>query len=131
MTGGHRAAIGVLVLAALLALYLYGQKFLFQLDWEKIRSAESPSGEYAVVYYRSKSEAGHAPYGDNLVIKSWKSFPYAKSGETFFAGYCGTGLDFEWIGNDKIKISCPSLNEDGAIRTRASFVHGIAVEVAE
>ena len=121
----------VTVVAAFVALYVYGAGALYRLDWEKMSSEKSPDGKYTIEYYRSKSEAGHAPYGDHLVIESWTSFPSPNSGETFFAGYCGNEFTFEWVGNDKIEISCPSLNEEGAIRTRAILVHGISVELTE
>lgn len=121
----------VAVMVALVALYFYGSRAMYQIDWERMSSAKSPNGKYTVVYYRSNSEAGHAPYGDHLVIESWKSFPSAHSGETFFAGYCGNEFDFEWVGNEKIKISCPTANEENAIRTRAILVHGISVELTE
>lgn len=99
------------------------------MDWELISTAPSTDREYTIKYYRSLSEAGHAPYGDNLVIESWSSFPYPKESETFFAGYCGKSFEYHWENNKKIIIKCPTSQDP--IRTQAIVVHGIKVEVIE
>lgn len=109
--------------------FILGKRFLFDLDWELISSAKSPNGSFNIKYYRSKSEGGHAPYGDNLVIESWKSFPNPRQGETFFASYCDNSLSYKWVGNGKIVINCKPGNEPH--RTQAITVHGIKVEVTE
>ena len=122
-----KLAIIITSVTVILALYFYGKHFMFKMDWEYISSATSPDGAFTIKYYQSQSESGHAPYGDNLVIESWRSFPYPKQGETFFAGYCGQNLEFKWEGNKKIIIRCP-VHQD-PIRTQAIIVHGINVEV--
>ena len=126
-----KSAVVIALVVVLAALYLYGKRFFFQMDWEYISSSTSPDGAYTIKHYRSKSEAGHAPYGDNLVIESWTAFPSPKSGETFFAGYCGSDFKYEWNGNEKIHITCPSVTEQDPIRTQAIVVHGINVEVTK
>lgn len=126
-----KSAVAIALVVVLIALYFYGKRFLFQMDWELISSAASPDGAYTIKYYQSKSEAGHAPYGDNLVIESWKAFPSPKSGETFFAGYCGSGFKYEWTSNEKIRISCPNVTAQDPIRTQTIVVHGINVEVTK
>jgi hypothetical protein len=113
----------------LVVIYLYGKHFLFQMDWQHISSANSPDGTFTIRHYQSLSEAGHAPYGDNLVIESSRAFPSSRSGETFFAAYCGSGLKYEWSSNKKIQITCPQVTEQYPIRTHAIIVHGINVEV--
>lgn len=124
---GKYVAISIATLIVILAIFFYGKQFLFQMDWELISTATSPDGAFTIKHYQSRSEAGHAPYGDNLVIESWKSFPMPKSSETFFAGYCGQKLQYYWAGNEKIIIHCPASNDP--IRTQAVVVHGIKVEV--
>jgi len=104
-----KSAIAFAFIVALMALFLYGKHFLFKMDWEYISSATLPDGAFTIKHYQSRSEAGHAPYGDNLVIESWKSFPASKSGETFFAGYCGKEFMYKWDGNEKIIIRCPCI----------------------
>ncbi len=115
------------VLLALVAAYMSGKHFLYQSDWTLISSAQSPNGEFTIKYYQSRSEAGHAPYGDNLIIESWRSFPRPKSGETFFAGYCEEHVKFKWVSNEKIVVECKTKIDP--IRTKVSVVHGIKVEV--
>lgn len=122
-------AIIVTLLVVLIALYFYGKHFLFQRDWKFISCATSPDGAFTIKYYQSQTEAGHAPYGDNLVIESWRSFPNPKRGETFFAGYCGNDFSFKWEGNEKIIIRCPNVTRQDPILTQAIIVHGIKVEV--
>lgn len=99
------------------------------MDWEFVSSATSPDGAFTIKHYQSRTEAGHAPYGDNLVIESWKSFPYPKASETFFAGYCGQDLEFKWSSNEEIIIKCQKHPTQDPIRTQAIVVHGIKVEV--
>ncbi len=111
----------------LVALFFVGRYFLFSMDWELVNKYKSPNGAFTVKHYRSGTEGGHAPYGDNFIIESWKSFPTPKSGETFFAGYCEPPVNFNWEGNEKILIHCKSTGD--ATRTQASIVHGIRVEV--
>lgn len=120
-------AIIISSLLMLIAIFFYGKHMLFKMDWEFISSATSPNGAFKIKHYQSRTEAGHAPYGDNLVIESWKSFPYPKTSETFFAGYCGQKLEFKWESNKKIIIKCPT--SQGPFRTQAIVVHGIKVEV--
>lgn len=110
-----------------LAIFFYGKHLLFQMDWEFISSATSPDDAFTIKHYQSRTEAGHAPYGDNLVIESWGSFPKPKTSETFFAGYCGQKLEFNWESNKKIIINCPASKDP--VRTQAIVVHGIKVEV--
>ena len=124
---GKNVAIFISTLILILAIFFYGKQFLFHMDWELISTATSPDGAFTIKHYQSRSEAGHAPYGDNLVIESWKSFPMPKSRETFFAGYCGQKLRYFWAGNERIIIHCPA--SKGPIRTQAVVVHGIKVEV--
>ena len=126
-----KQAIIIALLAVLIALYIYGKHFLFKMDWKLISSAPSPNGAFTIKYYQSRTEAGHAPYGDNLVIESWKSFPNPNAGETFFAGYCGKDFSFKWEGNEKIVIYCPNVTPEDPIRTQAIVVHGIGVEVVK
>lgn len=129
MVKSKKLAIIITLLVALIALFVYGKHFLFQMDWKLISSATSPDGAFTIKYYQSRTEAGHAPYGDNLVIESWRSFPNQKSGETFFAGYCGKEFSFKWAGNEKIVIRCPNVTPQDPIRTQTIIVHGIKVEV--
>ena len=125
----HRKSVILILLAILIAAFFYGKYLMFKLDWALISSATSPNGAYTIKHYSSQSEAGHAPYGDNLVIESWKSFPTPKSGETFFAGHCGKDFYFKWESNEKIIIQCPNVTPQDLIRTQAVIVHGIKVEV--
>ncbi len=60
-------------------------------------------------------------------MESWKSFPWPKSGETFFAGYCAEPVEFEWVNNERIVIECQTTKDP--IRTQASVVHGIKVDL--
>ncbi|MEW8680736.1 MAG: hypothetical protein AB2536_02420 [Candidatus Thiodiazotropha endolucinida] len=122
-------AIFITLLVVLIAIFFYGKHFLFQMDWNLISSATSPDGSLTIRHFQSHTEAGHAPYGDNLVIESWRSFPDPKAGETFFAGYCGKELSFKWEGNEKIVIRCPNITSQDPIRTQAIIVHGVTVEV--
>jgi hypothetical protein len=126
-----KLAVVIASVVVLVALYFYGKRLIFQTDWEYISSATSPDGAYTIKHYQSKSEAGHAPYGDNLVMESWRAFPSPNPGETFFAGYCGSDFKYEWGSNEKIRISCPSVTEQDPIRTQAIVVHGINVEVTK
>ena len=121
--------IVVAALVVLVSLVYFGRHYLFQMDWKFIASATSPDEVFTIKYYQSRSEAGHAPYGDNLVIESWKSFPNPKNGETFFAGYCGDDFSFKWDGSENIIIRCPNVTSQDPIRTQAIVVHGIKVEV--
>lgn len=121
--------IAIAVFFLIVALYVYGMHIFFKPDWELVSSTASPDGAFTIKHYRSNTEAGHAPYGDNLIIESWRSFPTAKSGEKFFAGYCGNDFMYEWQSNEKTKIRCPKVTEQGPIRTQAIVVHGINVEV--
>lgn len=97
------------------------------MDWELISSAKSTNNLFTIKHYRSRSEAGHAPYGDNLIIESSRSFPWPKTGETFFAGYCKDKLIFKWENSEKIIIICKTTSDP--IRTQALKVYGIMVEV--
>lgn len=108
-------------------LFWCSKAFLFKLDWTFVSSAESPNGRHVIKYYQSTSEAGHAPYGDNLVIESWGTFPSPRSSETFFAGYCGKGFEYQWADDENIEIQCTT-NSD-SIRTQAIMIHGIKVIV--
>ena len=126
-----KQAIIVALLLVLVAFYFYGKHFLFQMDWKLVSSATSPNGTFTIKYYQSRTEAGHAPYGDNLVIESWESFPNPKAGETFFAGYCGKDFSFKWESDEKIIIRCPNVTPEDPIRTQAIIVHGIKVEVSK
>jgi hypothetical protein len=124
-----KLAIILTLLVASIALFFYGKHYLFQMDWAFISSATSPDGAFTIKHYQSRTEAGHAPYGDNLVIESWGSFPTPKKGETFFAGYCGKDFAFKWEGNEKIIIRCPNTTPQDSIRTQAIMIHGIKVGV--
>ena len=129
MVKSKKLAIIITLLVVLIALFFYAKHLLFQMDWHLISTATSPDGVFTIKYYQSRTEAGHAPYGDNLVIESWKSFPNQKEGETFFAGYCGKEFSFKWEGNEKIVIRCPNVTLQDPIRTQVIVVHGIKVEV--
>ena len=131
MVGCKKFVIVMAVVLVLVAIYFHWRHFLFKLDWEYASSETSPGGMFTITHFRSRTEAGHAPYGDNLIIESWKSFPKPKSGETFFAGYCGNEFMYKWEGDKKIKIHCPGVTEREPIRTQAIVVHGINVEVTK
>ena len=122
-------AIIIALLVVLIALFFYGKHFLFKMDWALLSSASSPNGAFTIKHYQSRTEAGHAPYGDNLVIASVRSFPTSNSAETFFAGYCGKDFSFKWQGNEKIIIHCPNVTSHDPIRTHAIIVYGIKVEL--
>ena len=77
-------------------------------------------------YYKSKSEAGHAPYGDHLILESKNSFPVLFPGEVIFAGYCGGGVEFQWVGNEIIRIGCP---QPGEIKTIFADFQGVKLNV--
>ena len=126
MKWGTLTVIAILLLLVVVT-HFFGKHLLSQVDLELVSSADSPNGLFSIKHYRSRSETGHAPYGDNLIIESSRSFPSGKTGETFFAGYCEEPLEFEWAGDERIIIKCKTSSDP--IRTQAIVVHGIKVEV--
>ena len=118
--------INVLFVLAI-ATYLANHYFFQSLNWELISAAKSPNGHFLVHHYRSNSEDGHAPYGDNFVISSWRSFPQPHNPETFYASYCGANSNFQWASNNEIIINCSNAEEP--TYTQASIVHGIKITV--
>lgn len=50
------------------------------------------------------SEAGHAPYGEHLVLSKF-AISSPEKGHVIYAGYCNK-LKYSWVANEKIEISC-------------------------
>lgn len=104
-------------------------RFVTNIDWELISTSKSPNDKFTVKHYRSQAESGHAPYGDHLIMQSWRSFPRAMQEEVFFAGYCGPEFSYTWVSNEEISIVCRADSAEG-LQTVASVFQGIKLRVA-
>ncbi|MEM9741076.1 MAG: hypothetical protein AAF918_00190 [Pseudomonadota bacterium] len=96
------------------------------LDWNEQSRVASPDARHALVHYQSTSEAGHAPYGDHLVLESSAGFGGRSSSAIVFAGFCET-LDIGWT-DAVVRIACPT-NEP--IATSVDRLLGYAVTLED
>lgn len=95
------------------------------MDYELVSSASSPDGQIIVSELHSSSEAGHAPYGQHLVL-SRKKITRPGEEHVIFAGYCKS-LSYSWASNTEIVVSCESSNTD-AIKTKSIKALGIEIK---
>ena len=102
---------------------------LDEFDYNFVTSKQSSNKQYTIFEFESTSEAGHAPYGRELVLTKKNSINTPKEGYVIFAGYCKS-LEYSWKTNSTIQVICKS-NEKISIRTKVNKAHNINIEVAE
>lgn len=93
-----------------------------------LSSQLSPSGGVTISALSSTSEAGHAPYGQYLVLSSKPEIDSPNDGYVVFAGYCHEGLSFSWKSDTEVSIRCDTTTPN-PVQTLASKAFGIDIHL--
>ena len=116
-------------MGAFMAFHAAGY-LLDTLNYSQKSQQSSPDGRKTIFEFRSHQDGrDHAPYGSTLSLSFSQSLRNPDSGYVFFAGYCHPSLTYSWQGNEKIVVNCPSGKEGKTVRTQATRMYGIAVEL--
>jgi hypothetical protein len=113
---------------SLYAVWNVGSSILEGMDYSVESKKASPSGRYVLYEVHSRSEGGHAPYGQHLVLSSGGQVRQPNDGYVVFAGYCIPRVAYSWTSDVQITITCKS-NEKTIARTKVEVVQGIKVDV--
>jgi hypothetical protein len=97
-------SIGVLIAAVFfLSLLLYADVTA----WEEKSKKVSPNSNFEIHHYHNTSDYDlHAPYGDYLFLSRPSGWRSPRDGYVIFAGYCGESLNYTWVDNENIKVTC-------------------------
>lgn len=119
--------ITVIVAYALLAGVVWSYRALRDSSYRFISSQRAPNGNLTLFEFRSESDAGHAPYGEYLVLSSEEHLTNPMAGYIVFAGYCNPGLEFSWLSDAAVRVQC-NTTEPHPVRTLASKAGGVDVQ---
>jgi len=123
--------VTIILLSAIIALYALFRLLMVvlpSLDYEKQSSKTSPNGNSELTLFQSQSEAGHAPYGEHLVLHSTRKVLNPDKGHVIFAGYCESGLDYSWKSDKEIVVKCAPSGKV-PILTSSTIAYGVSIEV--
>lgn len=101
--------------------------YLMPRDHQLVSKKISPNSRFTMHAFQSHTEGDdHAPYGDILVLSRKDSLDKPSEGYVIFAGYCIPPLNYAWVTDSKIRITC---NAADAPKTVVSAAYGITVEL--
>ena len=115
----RRAAILSVLSVAAASVAVWSYRALRDSSYELVATQRSPSGMLTIAAFRSVSEAGHAPYGDHLVLSPEPHIRRPSDGYVVFAGYCSNELRFSWTSDTEVVIQCDT-KESNPVVTLAS-----------
>jgi hypothetical protein len=120
------ACITAALIVAAVSLSMYLDSFY----WEKKSSLVSPDGSITINEYYNMSDGDrHAPYGTYLFMQpSFSPMPAYKS-HVVFAGYCKNSINYAWVSNKEVNITCLS-EESGNVRTHSIRAFGVSINVS-
>jgi hypothetical protein len=105
-----------------------GASFLRSIDAERVASTPSPDSSMVAEHCRSLTDTNlghHAPYGDQVYLRTSQRPGLPCTGTVIFAGYCRE-LAITWASDEKIALSCPEMERLLTLTARA---HGIAISL--
>ena len=111
------------LIAGALAVEIYLPSTSYDIDSNKV----SPNGRFSVTEFYSKTDSGHAPYGQHLVLSPEKIIRHPDEGHLIFAGYCSK-LSYEWNQDNNITIICKSRGNT-QVRAQSVMVYGIEIDL--
>ncbi len=113
----------LLVIGGCIVIKIASNSFL-GVDYKFKTSKQSPSKQYTIFEFESRSETGHAPYGSELILTKKNTINFPKEGYLIFAGYCKS-LEYSWKTNSSIQVIC----ENSKIITQVKKAYDINIEV--
>ena len=121
---GSSIAIFIFI-SLLISALLYYESTL----WDEMSSKISPDGKWSITHYDYKTDTDrHAPYGNYLILRNTYLISRMTTGEhVIFGGYCPNSLEYEWISEKHIKITCTE-NDLPEIRTLSNQAYGIKID---